>query len=441
MELLDKLVLPQSAEHIALLHYLTLLVLFLFIPYFSILLGGTALSLFYRRKYRLTGDTTWLQFARVYIEDCTINKTSGVMLGILPVLGLLLMFAQLMHTTGAGTVPFLMAGLIAFAVGTGFVFTYRYSFFYRQLFDSLGTNAEGPEIDNEKAKLQALSQSSGFWGLLVLLPASYFIIAGITITMFPADWKKSSAVIYLFTSGVVFAKWLYFLVGSFAFAASFVLFTRFFWEGGKSTGNAELDTLLKKKASVTALISSLILPLLVMVNVISVPAESLSTAVFAFAIIGLLMLLFLYHFAYEVIKNGTSQSAGWVFVFLLLAVLSFIVSDHSSVNYATRTHSAILAKQYDAFILEKYGDKNAVVEVSGEEIFKVKCQSCHAFDKKLVGPPYNESVPGYKGDVDLLAGYIMNPVKKRPDYPIMPNQGLKPNEAKAVAKYLIDKVK
>jgi len=36
-----------------------------------------------------------------------------------------------------------------------------------------------------------------------------------------------------------------------------------------------------------------------------------------------------------------------------------------------------------------------------------------------------------------LVDFVMNPVKKNPEYPSMPNQGLKPNEAKAVAEYIL----
>jgi len=37
-----------------------------------------------------------------------------------------------------------------------------------------------------------------------------------------------------------------------------------------------------------------------------------------------------------------------------------------------------------------------------------------------------------------LEAFIRNPVKVNPDYPQMPNPGLKPNEARALAKYLLE---
>ncbi|MBK9330870.1 MAG: hypothetical protein IPM96_00355 [Ignavibacteria bacterium] len=58
----------------------------------------------------------------------------------------------------------------------------------------------------------------------------------------------------------------------------------------------------------------------------------------------------------------------------------------------------------------------------------------------MSGPPYNLTVPKYNGDIKKLADFILNPTKISPDYPPMPNPGLKPKEAAAVSQYLIDKV-
>ncbi len=49
-------------------------------------------------------------------------------------------------------------------------------------------------------------------------------------------------------------------------------------------------------------------------------------------------------------------------------------------------------------------------------------------------------IPKYAGKEAQLVAFIRNPVKVNPDYPPMPNPGLKPNEAKAVAKYLLDRL-
>lgn len=68
MEFLDKLVLPQSAEHIQLLHYMSMLVLFIFIPFISVVFGGTFLSYFFRNRFKKSGNKLFLRFAKDSVQ-------------------------------------------------------------------------------------------------------------------------------------------------------------------------------------------------------------------------------------------------------------------------------------------------------------------------------------------------------------------------------------
>ena len=42
---------------------------------------------------------------------------------------------------------------------------------------------------------------------------------------------------------------------------------------------------------------------------------------------------------------------------------------------------------------------------------KAKCGACHAIDKKLVGPAYNDVSAKYKGDKDAVSKMIANATK------------------------------
>ena len=74
----------------------------------------------------------------------------------------------------------------------------------------------------------------------------------------------------------------------------------------------------------------------------------------------------------------------------------------------------------------------------GEQIFNTKCIACHRFDQRLVGPAYKDVLPQFENDMDALVSFILNPKKVNPDFPAMPNQALKPQEAKAVALYIMN---
>jgi cytochrome c551/c552 len=73
----------------------------------------------------------------------------------------------------------------------------------------------------------------------------------------------------------------------------------------------------------------------------------------------------------------------------------------------------------------------------GKTVFDSVCSGCHRFDTRVVGPPLNDVVPNYNGNVEWLKNFIRNPVKKDPGYPEMPKLGLKEEEIDAVARYLL----
>ena len=78
MDFLDNLVLPQSAEHIELLHYMLILLLALFVPFISIIFGGTFASIHYGKKFRKTKTLYYKKFSKDVIEYVTVNNGVGV---------------------------------------------------------------------------------------------------------------------------------------------------------------------------------------------------------------------------------------------------------------------------------------------------------------------------------------------------------------------------
>ena len=73
----------------------------------------------------------------------------------------------------------------------------------------------------------------------------------------------------------------------------------------------------------------------------------------------------------------------------------------------------------------------------GKKVYDTVCSVCHRFDVKIVGPPYNDVVPKYKGNVEKLKAFIRNPVKVNPSFPAMPKPAIKEDEIDAVARYLL----
>ena len=76
----------------------------------------------------------------------------------------------------------------------------------------------------------------------------------------------------------------------------------------------------------------------------------------------------------------------------------------------------------------------------GEKLFRDRCSTCHAFDHKVVGPPYTETVPKFGTTPAALVAFILQSAPDDPGVSPMPNQGLRPSEAHSAALYLLQQV-
>ncbi|MCH8326882.1 MAG: hypothetical protein IIB83_10045, partial [Bacteroidetes bacterium] len=170
MEFLDKFVIPQSLEHIKLLHYLATLVLFLFVPFISLVFGSTVLSLHFRKKGTSESDKGLICLAKDLVEMFTVSKNVGIVLGIIPVITLMLIYSQLLHSTSNTAVTYLFISSILIIVSFIFIYTYRYSMSFNLIFNSLQNfKSDNKSIVNDFNKLSKASRSlslrAGHYGL------------------------------------------------------------------------------------------------------------------------------------------------------------------------------------------------------------------------------------------------------------------------------------
>ncbi|MFA6598233.1 MAG: c-type cytochrome [Ignavibacteriaceae bacterium] len=440
MDFLDKLVLPQSLEHMALLHYMAIVVLFLFVPFFSIVLGGSILSLYFKRKGKKDENGFYARFSKEVIELTTFTKGAGVALGIVPLFALILIYSQLLHNLKLVTISFFVVALILIPIGLVFIYTYRYSWIFKSLFSSVKLEERENEYSDFANNIARVNRKSSYWGLIFLLVGSYFFIGGLNLAMNPSDWD-ATGILYLFTSFSVFIKWIHFLTAALSLTGSFLLFIYFFWEGGKEIDDTGYKEFIKKTGLSVTLIFALFQPLFLLINLVALPSLALSSSVFGFAVISLFAVFWVFHLLYAMLKNSELRYSGFVFLLLVVSSLALIISEQASFRNVTKKQALVLAVDYDVALKELKGEQKGIEAISGADIFNGRCSACHRFDKKLVGPPYKETLPKYKGDVEKVAAFVLNPTKINPAYPPMPNQGLKPAEARAIAKYILEEVK
>ena len=444
MNFLDKLVIPLSPEHLLLLHYIAILIFFLFIPFISVILGGTALSLYYKRKGAKSNNKIHLHFAKDVMEIVTINKSTGIVLGILTLITSILIYVQLFHDASMSTVSYLIGSVFLTTIGLILVYTYRYSLTFGELFESLKENENsGESVSKELNKFREgsrrLSMSSGRYGFIFLILGTWLFTAGVTLASYPSHWHNNNILSVMF-SGDVIARFIPFLMMAAAFTGATIMFINFYWDGGRENLSDEYKDFIKQKSILLMLSGTILIPIFLLINLITLPGNALSYSVFIYSTIALLLIFLGYHYLYVMYKNATSGYSIHIFMVMLFSIFAIIIKDQLAMNNATQKQTMILSVNFEQTMQKLTGVSNAP-KISGEAIYQNICSACHSFDHKVVGPPYEQTLPKYKGNVDKLVAFILNPKQNNPGYPPMPNPGLKPAQARAVAEYILKEVK
>ncbi|MBV6513272.1 MAG: hypothetical protein FMNOHCHN_02800 [Ignavibacteriaceae bacterium] len=445
MNFFDNLVLPQSTEHIILLHYLAIMLQFLFLPFFSLLIAGTVLSIYHKNKARKTGDARYLRFASEIIEIAAMNKSMGIILGIVPVAALIMIYAQLLHTMEVGTVTYLLISLVFLTCAVIAIYSYRYAFKYSNLFAKLSeSGVRGEASDKLKeadSNVKKLNSQAGKWGVLLLLAGTYFLTAALYIAGHPDYWNENSNWVAIISSTGIYLKWLQLLSFAFTITAAVMLFVYFFWEGGRLKNDAEYGDFVKGKLFRILFISGILQPLFITGVFVSYPASALSNLVFLFVIIMFFAFFAAFHLLYDMYKNGHLKHTVSLMALLFVSLYSGAIAEQFSVKNSTVKNSVLMNVVFEESVKNLEKLTASAAGLTGEEIFTQKCSACHKYDQKVVGPAYNDVLPKYEGKMADLVEFVKNPVKVDPAYPPMPNQGLKPQEAKAIAKYIMENYK
>lgn len=441
MEFLDKIVIPQSPHHIELLQYLMSFTFLIFLPYLGLLLGATFMSVVFHKRGLQSNNSNFVKFAKDLIDIVTVTKSAAFALGLVPLLSLTFAYAQLLQGSGGSVSGNLLFSILILFLGIVAVYIYKYTFFLKHIFSVIEVKDDEDaekELDKFKATSNKLLLKSGPFALVLLLLASFFIIGSIHFAGNSTAWLSNSSLLSILFSVEALTYYLQFLAASFAIASIGFLYVRFKPGSEYAQNENDYTKFAKGLALKTALLFTLAQPVLYALNLMSMPKVSLSGQLFFAAIFVLGFLLVIANMLYFMIKeNHLKYRANVLFVTLLLFSV-MVVKDQLAFSTSAQLQFKQLGVKYARYTTEfKESLGIEAVVVSGEDIFNGRCIACHRFDTKLVGPAYNDILPKYDGKMDELIKFITNPVKVDPAFTAMPNQGLKPNEAKAIAEYLM----
>ncbi len=448
MDFLNEIVIPANETHLQVLRFVLFISLALFFPYMGATIGGTLFSVYFNRKGKNNRRTIYYRFACDILDKLIFNKGVGLGLGVVPVLSATFVYMQFMYETKTAVVGMMVASSVLYYLGISLIYKYKSNFDIEEIVDSLKSVIESDkhegqipeEVKEYEAGLKQVKATFGGWGLVCLFVASLFFIGATTLIANPSDWAEATPFIYLFTIPVLI-NFLFFICAALAFTGIAVLFYFFGWQGGIKDRSDNYKAYVKRFAGSLAFYSTVVLPILFLASFLTYHNNAFSSSLFIIGALALVGILLTANFLYALIRDSEIKYSGAMFYLMIATFTLFSLKDVSAINGALKEQFQkvhVLAEEY-----EKKTHKIEVKDtgISGEDIFNAKCSACHRFDSKLVGPPYKETLPKYNDNVKKVAAFVYNPVKMNPDYPAMPNQGLKPKEAEAVAQFILTKVK
>ncbi len=445
MNFWDNLVLPQSAEHLELLKYLLGISLMILIPYLSLLIGLTSLSDIFYNKGVNKNKNEEISFSKLLIDSISFNKSMVFGLGLIPFISILFIVIQLMNTSGVSVSIYFIISIVSFLISIVFIYAFKHSlslhfitnYFVKNIKDD-NSNTFNTANEYENKTTQIIKKYPQY-GLLFLVVTVYFLIVGFSVIFNTSVWKNENIFIYSIFSLSPLFYFINFISLAYFVSIIFSLYKLKTSNDSFSEGLIKnIQPFLLKKGIVYAIIFMIS----VIANLIMLPIASLSLDYFLSVIAILLFTVIIINQFYLMLKENDSKYSFSVLYLVFIVVLFFVVGNISAVNISTQKQIDKLSTNYIVYQdeLKKSMGLETVV-INGADIFNGKCIACHAFDKKIVGPPYNTVLKKYEGNIDKLIKYILNPVKINPNFPAMPNQGVNQNEAKAVAEYILSTYK
>ena len=441
MDFLKDAALPQSLEHFHLIVLIAALNALVFVPYLTFVLGSSLLSYLFDRKGRKSSDEKYRKFSKLLIDLPLYSKTVVTFLGIIPGLALVLIYAQMLQSTGAMSVGLAGFGFLSLVIAFVLLYSYKYTFRLEGILENVNVDKANEEVEEYRRSNSSVHLRSGKWGLFFLIVAVFLYAAAMSITTNPSGWNDAGSFFDVVFSNDVWLKFLILLILSVGITGVSIIYFGIAYHGLKMEIDEKVKSLVHQTGKQLIVFSMIVLPLVILLNVIMLPLDVMSGMIYLLAGLTISFLFIAAHSYYGYFKEKKTSTIGYGMFMFLCAIALLIVNDYVVIANATKEHAAVLSARYDK-VTEEMKTKLGITMVSmtGEDIYNAKCSACHLFNQKKVGPPYNETIPKYNGDKAKIIEFVMNPVKKNPAYPPMPSQGLKPAEADSIVSYIMSKV-
>ncbi len=446
MNFLDRLAIPESAEHIELLRVLLVIVTLLFVIYASIALVASTSAAVAEWLGRKRGDKNFSKFAKDLADLAAPGKGVILALGVLPLIALVLIYVQLLYGMRIGAAGYLTASAIFYFVGFYFLYSYKKSFHFDSIYSTFRSLASAtgasvmPEIAEEVDKFErsavAVRRRGGRRSAILLLIGTWLFVGTTRLVLTPARWSHPVFASVVFSGDAIWSL-IDFIIAALVITSASVLFFFFRWEKGIAlTADTSYRAFVKRYTLPVGITAAALEPILIFFQIQNLPQSGVSNMTFVIACIAMFIALLVMLLFYSMLKEANVYLGSYAFIGVVLLVLAWAAKDEIAFHYATQGQDQRLATRYQTMLASLSPGTVAPV-MSGVEIYNNICSACHMFNTKKVGPPYFMTLPHFVGKMDSLEDFISNPYQAVPGYPPMPKQPLKPQEVNNVAQYIM----
>jgi len=449
MDLLKHLAIPQSIEHFHVLVVIGGLMSVILYPYLGFLLGSSILSYVYNRKGTAEQKHHFTQFAKDLIDIVLINKSVPSILALIPSFGLVFVLAQILQSTEAMSVDLAAYGFLFLLAGVAAMYAYKYTFRlrtvlhdYEGILEQRRSDASGlEEIHGYSSETVKSHLASGRAGVYLLIAASFLLVSSVAIAANPTSWSEVDSFVTLIISVDVLIRTLEFAALSAAATGVGILYFFFVGPAGAGKGDTEVKEVARTVAVRLIVASFVALPVFILASIVVLPPSSLSGSVYILAAFSLVLILLAAQFVYAWFRDSHTRYVNSAVFTFAISIALISLNDQLAIHNGTGFQAAVLASRFDQATEELKSKLGvAAAALTGEDIFNGRCSACHMFDQKKIGPAYKDVIPKYGGKKDLIMAFVLNPVKRDPAFPPMPNQGLKPAEADSIVSYILKRL-
>ncbi|ROL57766.1 hypothetical protein D9V84_03340 [Bacteroidetes/Chlorobi group bacterium Naka2016] len=422
MEALNVIAIPHTEQVLKLLEILFFLGFSIFTLYFAFLFGASSFAIYYYLRGISKNDDYYLTVSKNYVNYFGKGYVAFIGLGLVPILAVYYALLQFIQKAPDDffLVLFVSVGLFIVYVVVSKILLLKSS------------------------KIAIGNRNLLFVVFLGILSLISLVVSFLTIGVFnlsvSVGFQLTPFTIVDLLSFNTIIRFLFFIAIAFIITPLTYIFKTYSVDEVTEKGNYFIESKPFKQNLTNILIAFYLLPIIYFLMYLQMPKNLVTLQNFILVVSSILVLLLCGVFTYFSLKESKVSFAKYAFVTALVSFILIFASDTSLLAVSNKVQQFKIAKEYITYheqLLASAGRQTGE-QINGEEIYKAKCVACHQFDTKLVGPPHKEVLKKYENRKEDMVKFILNPVKVDPNYPPMPNQGLKPKEAEAVVNYMFE---